>query len=115
MTSGQRDRSPPSLSVLCGRPRHPNIIPGTALPSLTLWGYGTTRRRHASCCAPYDLPLAAPSSQRTDDDSTEDFNTATLEAAAGRTQGTSQRSVESQIHQDGRPLRCIARHTTTRS
>jgi hypothetical protein len=88
MTSGQRDPSPPSPSVLCGHPRHHDAIPGTAAPSPALWGYGATRHRHASYCAPYDLPSAAPSSQRTNDDSTEDFNTATLEAAPGRTQGT---------------------------
>jgi hypothetical protein len=75
VTSGQRDRSPPSSSVLCGHPRRPITIPGTASPSPTLWGYGATRRRHASCCAPYGLLSAAPSSRRTDDDSTEDFNT----------------------------------------
>jgi hypothetical protein len=88
VTSGQRDRSPPSPSVLCGHPRHHNTIPGTASPSPMLWGYGTTRRNHASCCVPYDLSSAASSSQRTDDDSTEDFHAATLEAAPGRTQGT---------------------------
>jgi hypothetical protein len=88
MTSGQRDPSPPSSSVLCGHPRHHDAIPGTTAPSPALWVYGATRRRHASCCAPYGLPSAAPSSQRTNDDSTEDFNTTTLEAAPGRTQGT---------------------------
>jgi hypothetical protein len=61
VTSGQRDRSPPSPSVLCGHPRHANTIPGTASPSPTLWGYRTTRRHHASCCAPYGLSSAAPS------------------------------------------------------
>jgi hypothetical protein len=75
VTLGQRDRSPPSPSVLCGHPRHPNTVPGTASPSPTLWGYGTTRRCHAGCCAPYSLPSAAPSSQCTDGDSIEDFNT----------------------------------------
>jgi hypothetical protein len=63
-------QSPPS-SVLCDHHRRPNTIPGTASPSPTLWGYGATRRRHTSCCAPYGLPSAAPSSQCTDDDSTE--------------------------------------------
>jgi hypothetical protein len=62
-------------TVKSGHPRRPNTIPGTASPSPTLWGYEATRRRHTSCCAPYDLPSAAPSSRRTDDDSTEDFNT----------------------------------------
>jgi hypothetical protein len=88
MTSGQRDASPLSPSVLCGRPRPRNAIPSTAVPSQTLWGYEATRHRHAGRCAPYVLPSAAPSSQRMDDDSTEDFNTTTLEAAPGRTQGT---------------------------
>jgi hypothetical protein len=77
-----------SPSVLCGHPRHHDTIPGTASPSPTLCGYGTTRHRHANCCAPYGLPSAAPSSQRMDDDSTEDLNTTTLEAAPGWTQGT---------------------------
>jgi hypothetical protein len=88
VTSGQRDRSPLSPSVLCGHPCHHNTISGTTSPSLTLWGCETTRRSHASCCAPYGLPSVAASSQRTDDDSTEDFHAATLEAAPGRTQGT---------------------------
>jgi hypothetical protein len=71
VTSGQRDRSPPSPSVMCDHPRRPNTIPGTASPSPTLWGYGATRHRHASCSAPYGLPSAAPSSQCTDENSTE--------------------------------------------
>jgi hypothetical protein len=69
--SGQRDWSPPSLSILCGQPRRPNTILGTALPSPTLWGYVATRRRHASYCAPYGLPSATPSRQCTDDESME--------------------------------------------
>jgi hypothetical protein len=93
----RRDVRPagPVTSVAVGpvRPSSPsNTIPGTASPSPTLWGYGTTRHRHASCCAPYGLPSAAPSSRHTDDDSTEDFNTATLEAAPGQTQGMPRRS-----------------------
>jgi hypothetical protein len=36
VTSGQRDRSPSSPSVLCGHPRRLNTIPGTASPSPTL-------------------------------------------------------------------------------
>jgi hypothetical protein len=85
---GQRDASPSSPSVLCSRPRPRNAIPSTAAPSPTLWGYRATRHRHAGHCAPYGLPSATPSSQRTDGDSTEDFNTTTLEGAPGQTQGT---------------------------
>jgi hypothetical protein len=115
VTSGQRDASPLSPSVLCGRPHPRNAIPSTAAPSLTLWGYGATRHRHDGRCAPYGLPSAAPSSQLTDNDSTEDFNTTTLEAAPGRTQGRPGRSAGSRIHQDGRPLRCTVCHAITRS
>jgi hypothetical protein len=58
VTSDQRVASPPSPSVLCGHPRHHDAIPGTAAPSPMLWEYGATRRRHASCCAPYGFPSA---------------------------------------------------------
>jgi hypothetical protein len=37
VTSGQWERSPPSPSVLCDRPRRRNTIPATASPYLTLW------------------------------------------------------------------------------
>jgi hypothetical protein len=67
VTSDQRGASPLSPSVLCGHPRHHDAVPGTAAPSPMLWEYGATRRRHDSCCAPYDFPSAAPSSQHTDD------------------------------------------------
>jgi hypothetical protein len=88
VTPGRRNRSPPSPSVLCGHPRRPNTIPGTASPSPTLWGDGATRHRHAGCCAPCGLPSAAPSNQCTDKDQKGDPDTATLEAAPGRIQGT---------------------------
>jgi hypothetical protein len=88
VTSDQWDASPPSPSVLRGHPRHHDAIPGTAGPSPMLWWYGVTRRRHAGCCAPYGLPSAAPSSQRTDNDQMEGFDTTTLEAAPWRIQGT---------------------------
>jgi hypothetical protein len=39
----------------------------------------------------------------------------TLEVAPGRAQGVPQRSVGSQIRQDGHPLRCNVHHTATRS
>jgi hypothetical protein len=68
VTSDQWDASLLSPSVLRGHPCHHDSIPGTAAPSPTLWGYEATRHRHAGCCAPYGLPSAAPSSQRTDDD-----------------------------------------------
>jgi hypothetical protein len=66
-------------------------------PSLTLWEYGATIRRHVCCYTPYGHPSAAPSSQRTDNDQTRSSHTATLEAAHGRTQGTPRRSARSEI------------------
>jgi hypothetical protein len=66
VTSDQWSASPPSPSALCGHPRRCATIPGTAAPSPALWEPGTTRHRHARCCASSSLPSAAPSSQRTD-------------------------------------------------
>jgi hypothetical protein len=68
VTSDQWSASPPSPPAMCGHPRHCATISGTAAPSPMLWEPGTTRHRHAHCCAPYGLPSAAPSSQRTDGD-----------------------------------------------
>jgi hypothetical protein len=87
VTSGQRGRSPPSPSVLCGHPHRPNTIPGTASPSPTLWGDGATRRRHAGCCASCGLPSITPSSQCKDDGQTRSLYAATLKAVPGRIQG----------------------------
>jgi hypothetical protein len=86
VTSDKWSASPPSPPALCGHPRRCVTIPGTAAPSPALWEPGTTRHRHARCCAPYDLLSAAPSSQRTDSDQTGSPRTATLEAAPGREQ-----------------------------
>jgi hypothetical protein len=66
VTSNQWSASLLSPLALCGHPRRCANIPGTAAPSPVLWEPGTTRHRHARCCAPYDLPLVAPSSQHTD-------------------------------------------------
>jgi hypothetical protein len=59
VTSGRRDRSPPSPSALCDHPRrlrrHPGhciTLPVTASPSPTLWKRAATGRRHASYCTP---------------------------------------------------------------
>jgi hypothetical protein len=64
----------------------PRRHPGHCSTIPTLWEYGTTRRRHVCCCAPYGLPSAAPSSQCADRDQTGNPHTATLEAAPGREQ-----------------------------
>jgi hypothetical protein len=86
VTMDQWGASPLSPSALCGHPHYHDAIPGTTAPSPTLWKYGTTRRYHACCCAPYSLLSAAPSSQRMDGDRTGSPHTATLEAVPGREQ-----------------------------
>jgi hypothetical protein len=86
VTSDERSASPPSPSAQCGHPRRCATIPGTAAPSPVLWEPGTTRHHHTRCCAPYGLPSAAPSSQRTDGDQTGSPHTATLETAPVREQ-----------------------------
>jgi hypothetical protein len=101
VTSGRRDRSPPSPSVLCDHPRHPQHHPGNCItiPN-TVGGRGdktpprrllcrATRRRHAGCCAPRGLLSTAPSSPCTGDDQTGDPYNTTLEAAPGWIQGPS--------------------------
>jgi hypothetical protein len=64
--SGQWERSPPSPSALCNRPRHRNAIPATASSYPTLWKHATTGRRHANHCASYDLMSTAPSNPHVD-------------------------------------------------
>jgi hypothetical protein len=63
VTSGWRERSSPSLSALCGHPRHCNATPGTATTSLTLLRRTGTGRRHTRHCASYGLPSTVPSSR----------------------------------------------------
>jgi hypothetical protein len=78
--------SPPSPSALYSHPRYCATIPHAVAPSPALWEPGTTRHRHARCCASYGPPSTAPSSQRTDGDQTESSHRATLDAAPGRLQ-----------------------------
>jgi hypothetical protein len=88
VTSGQRDRSPPSPSVLCDHPRRPQHHPEHCITIPNTVGGGATRRHHASCCEPRGLPSATPSSLCMGDDQTGDPYNATLEAAPRRIQGT---------------------------
>jgi hypothetical protein len=46
VTSGQRERSSPSLSALCGHPCHCSITPGTVTTSPTLLEHTGTGHRH---------------------------------------------------------------------
>jgi hypothetical protein len=114
MTSGRRERSSPSPSVLCGHPCHCNATPGTAAPSLTLWRRTGTGHRHTRYCASYGLPSTAPSSQHAGGGRTSNLYATTLEAAHVRAQDSPRRPNRSKIRQDGRQLRGTARHASTR-
>jgi hypothetical protein len=62
VTSDQRSASPPSLSALCGHPRHCATFLGTATPSPALWEPVTTRHCHTGRCASSSPPSSQPSS-----------------------------------------------------
>jgi hypothetical protein len=114
VTSGQRERSSPSLSALCGHPRHCSATPGTATTSPTLLKRTGTGRRHDRHCTPYGPPLTAPSSRPTGGSRTANLYAATLEAAPVWAQDSSQRPYRSEIRQDGRQLRGTSSHSFTR-
>jgi hypothetical protein len=63
MTSGQRERSSPSLSTLCSHPRHRSATPITVTTSSTLLECTVAGRRHDRQCAAYGPPLATPSNR----------------------------------------------------
>jgi hypothetical protein len=88
VTSGQRERSPPSPSALCDRPRRRNAIPATAPPCPTLWKHAATGHRHATHCASYGLMSMAPSNPHADGPRTSNLYATPLEAAPGDAQGT---------------------------
>jgi hypothetical protein len=86
MTYGRRERSSPSLSALCGHPRHCNAAPGTAAPPPTLLRRTGTGHRHARQCASYGLPSTAPLSWIAGSGWTSTLYATTLEAALVRAQ-----------------------------
>jgi hypothetical protein len=88
VTSGQGERSSPSPSALCDRPRRRDAVPATAPPSPTLWKHAATGHRHASHCALYALVSTVPSSPHTGGRRTGDLYTTTLKAATGSVQDT---------------------------
>jgi hypothetical protein len=114
-TSGRRERSSPSLSALCGHPRHCSATPGTATTSPALLERTGTGRHHACHCASYGSPLTTPSGRPTSDDRTANlYTTTTLEAAPVRAQVASRCPDWSKIRQDGRQLCGTAHHASTR-
>jgi hypothetical protein len=112
MTSGRRDRSSPSLSTLCGHPRHCRTTSDTVATSQRCWdvrGQDTTTTATVLRTGPVNGTLElAPHSGR----STNRY-TATLEAAPVRAQDTPRRLIRSGIRQDGRQLRSTVCHTST--
>jgi hypothetical protein len=114
VTSGRRERFSPSLSALCGHPRHCSAMPGNATTSPTLLERTGMGRRHACHCTSYGPPLTAPSSRPTGSDRTANLYTATLEVVLVRAQDAPRRPDWSKIRQDGRQLRGTARHASTR-
>jgi hypothetical protein len=88
VTSGRRDRSPPSPSVLCDHPRRPQHHPGhcITIPN-TVGGRGDKTPPRRLLCAPW-LLVSHTLEPITGDDQTGDPYNATLEAAPGRIQGT---------------------------
>jgi hypothetical protein len=113
MTSGQWERSSPSLSALCGHPRHCSATLGTAMTSPTLLKRTGTGRRHARHCTSYGPPLTAPSSRPMGGSRTANLYATTLEAAPVWAQDSPRRPNRSEIRQDGRQLRGTARHAFT--
>jgi hypothetical protein len=113
VTSGRQEQSSPSLSALCGHPRHCSAMLGTATTPPTLLGRTGMGRRHACHCASYGPPSMAPSSRPADSVHTASLYTTTLEAAPVQAQDKTRRPDWSKICQDGRQLRGTARHAST--
>jgi hypothetical protein len=113
MTSGRREWPSPSLSVLCGHPRHCSATPRTAATPPTLLGRMGAGRRHTCHCTSYGPPWTTPSSRPADDGQTANRYTTVLEAAPVRAQDSPRRLNKGKIRQDGRQLRGTARHAST--
>jgi hypothetical protein len=112
VTSGRRDRASPSLSALCGHPRHCCTTPGADTPALL--GRTGTRLRHNGHCATYGLPVNGTLELAHHGGRSAKYYAATLEAAPVQAQDAPRRLNGSRIRQDGRQLHCTVRHTVTR-
>jgi hypothetical protein len=114
VTPGRRGRSSPSLSALCGHPRHCSATSSTATTSPTPLKHTGTGRHHARHCTSYGPPLTAPSSRPTGGGQAASLYATTLKVAPVRAQNTPRRTNRSEIRQDGRQLHGTARHASTR-
>jgi hypothetical protein len=114
VTSGRWERSFPSLSTLCGHPRHYSATPCTVTTSPMLLECTGTRRRHDRHCAAYGCPVDGTLEPARGGGRTTNHYTATLKATPVRAQDAPRRPDWSRIRQDGRQLRGNARHTSTR-
>jgi hypothetical protein len=114
VTSGRSDRSSPSLSNLCGHPRHYRTTPDTVATSQRRWdvrGQDITTMATEPRTGP---PSTAPSNRPPHGGRSTNRYTTTFEAAPVRAQDATQRLNRSGIRQDGRQLRSTVRHTYTR-
>jgi hypothetical protein len=91
VTSGRRERSSPSLSTLCGHPRHRSATPGTMATSSTLLESTGTGRRHERQCAVYGPPVDGTLEPARGGDQTTNHYAATLKAAPVRAQDAPRR------------------------
>jgi hypothetical protein len=112
--SGHRERSFPSLSTLCGHPRHCSATQGTVVTSPMLLECTGTGRRHDRHCIAYGRPVDGSLEPARGGGRTTNHYAATLEAAPVRAQDAPRRPDWSRIRQDGRQLHGTARHTSTR-
>jgi hypothetical protein len=112
MTSGRRERSSPSLSTLCGHPRHYSATPGTVTTSPMLLECMGTGRRHDHHCTVYGHPVDDNLEPARGGGRTTNHYVAILEVAPVRAQDAPQRPDWSRIRQEGRQLRGTACHAS---
>jgi hypothetical protein len=113
VTSGRWDRASPSLSALCGHPRHRRTTTGAVATSRRYWDMrgqdiATTATVPRTGFPSTALELAHHGGRSTN------YYAATLEAAPVRAQYVPRRLNGSGIRQDGRQLRSTIRHSATR-
>jgi hypothetical protein len=114
VTSGRRERSPPSLSTLCGHPRHCDATPGTMTTSAMLLKRTGTRRRHARHCTTYGFPLTPLSNRPAGGGRTANHYATTLDVTPIWARDLPRHPNMSKIRLGSRQLRDTARHAFAR-